>query len=66
MEKSSFAKFMLMILFLALLMKIFVRNLVILMSKEFDMSMIGELSFFNRFQVKQTKEGFFISEEKYT
>jgi len=37
-----------------------------LMSKEFEMSMIGELSFFLRFQVKQIKEGVFISQEKYT
>jgi len=35
-----------------------------LMSKEFKMSMIGELSFFLRFQVKQMKEGVFISQEK--
>ena len=37
-----------------------------LMSKEFEMSMIGELSFFLGFQVKQIKEGVFISQEKYT
>jgi len=37
-----------------------------LMSKEFEMSMIGELSFFLEFQVKQMKEGVFISREKYT
>ena len=30
------------------------------------MSMIGELSFFLGFQVKQMKEGVFISQEKYT
>ena len=36
------------------------------MSKEFEMSMIGELSFFLRFQVKQMKEGVSISQEKYT
>ena len=36
------------------------------MSKEFEMSMIGELSFFLGFQVKQMKEGVFISQEKYT
>ena len=34
-----------------------------LMSKEFEMSMIGELSFFLGFQVKQMKEGVFISQE---
>jgi hypothetical protein len=37
-----------------------------LMSKEFEMSMIGELTFFLGFQVKQMKEGIFISQEKYT
>jgi len=37
-----------------------------LMSKEFEMSMIGELSFFLGFQFKQMKEGVFISQEKYT
>jgi hypothetical protein len=36
-----------------------------LMSKEFEMSMIGELTFFLGFQVKQMKEGIFISQEKY-
>ena len=37
-----------------------------LMSKEFEMSMIGELTFFLGFQVKQMKEGIFISQKKYT
>ena len=37
-----------------------------LMSKEFEMSMIGELTFFLSFQVKQMREGIFISQEKYT
>jgi hypothetical protein len=36
------------------------------MSKEFEMSMIGELTFFLGFQVKQMKEGNFLSQEKYT
>jgi hypothetical protein len=36
------------------------------MSKEFEMSMIGELTFFLDFQVKQIREGIFISQEKYT
>jgi hypothetical protein len=36
------------------------------MSKEFEMSMIGELTFFLGFQVKQMREGIFISQEKYT
>jgi hypothetical protein len=33
-----------------------------LMSKEFEMSMIGELTFFLGFQVKQMREGIFISQ----
>jgi hypothetical protein len=36
-----------------------------MMSREFEMSMIGELSFFLGFQVKQTKEGNFICQSKY-
>jgi hypothetical protein len=37
-----------------------------MMSREFEMSMIGELTFFLGFQVKQMKEGTFIYQEKYT
>ena len=33
--------------------------------KEFEMSMVGELTFFFGLQVKQKKEGIFISQEKY-
>jgi hypothetical protein len=33
-----------------------------LMSKEFEMSLIGELTFFLDFQVKQMREGIFISQ----
>jgi hypothetical protein len=36
------------------------------MSKEFKMSMIGELTFFLSFHVKQMKEDNFLSQEKYT
>ena len=36
------------------------------MSREFEMSMIGELTFFLGFHVKQLKEGIFIHQEKYT
>jgi hypothetical protein len=36
------------------------------MSKEFEMSMIGELTFFLSFQVKKMKDGNFLSQEKYT
>jgi hypothetical protein len=37
-----------------------------LLSKEFKMSMIGELIFFLGFQVMQMREGIFIFQEKYT
>ena len=37
-----------------------------MMSREFEMSMIAELTFFLGFQVKQLKEGTFIHQEKYT
>jgi hypothetical protein len=36
-----------------------------MMSQEFKMSMIGELSFFLGLQVKQTKDGTFICQSKY-
>ena len=35
------------------------------MKKEFEMSMVGKLTFFLGLQVKQQKEGIFISQEKY-
>ena len=35
------------------------------MKKEFEMSMVGELTFFLGLQVKKKKEGTFISQEKY-
>ena len=35
------------------------------MKKEFEMSMVGELTFFLGLQVKQRKEGIFISQENY-
>jgi len=35
------------------------------MSKEFQMSMIGELSYFLELQVTQTNTGMFISQAKY-
>ncbi|KAJ9552796.1 hypothetical protein OSB04_016841 [Centaurea solstitialis] len=37
-----------------------------LMSTNYEMSMMGELSFFLGLQVKQTKEGIFINQSKYT
>jgi hypothetical protein len=36
-----------------------------MMENEFQMSMMGELSFFLGIQVKQTKEGIFIHQAKY-
>ncbi|XP_066361067.1 uncharacterized protein [Miscanthus floridulus] len=36
------------------------------MSKEFEMSMMGELNFFLGLQIKQTSEGTFVHQEKYT
>jgi hypothetical protein len=61
MERSSFVKYMLVISYLAQQMKTGE-----LMSKEFKMSMIRELTFFLGFQDKQMREGIFISQEKYT
>ena len=37
-----------------------------IMTKKFEMSMMGELTFFLGFQVKQLEEGTFISQTKYT
>jgi hypothetical protein len=36
------------------------------MSREFEMSMMGELIFFLGLQIKQTHEGTFMHQEKYT
>jgi hypothetical protein len=36
------------------------------MSREFDISMMGELQFFLRLQIKQSKEGTFVHQAKYT
>ena len=36
------------------------------MTNRFEMSMIGELKFFLGFQIKQLKDGMFISQTKYT
>ena len=36
------------------------------MSKEFEMSMMGKLKYFLRLQIKQTNEGLFINQSKYT
>ena len=37
-----------------------------LMQKEFEMSLMGELTYFLGLQVKQTATGLFVSQEKYT
>jgi hypothetical protein len=37
-----------------------------MMEKEFQMSMMGELTFFLVIQVKQTKQGTFVHQAKYT
>jgi hypothetical protein len=37
-----------------------------IMSREFEMSMIGELNFFLRMQIKQTQDGTFVHQGKYT
>jgi hypothetical protein len=36
------------------------------MNREFEMSMMGELQFFLRLQIKQSKEGTFVHQAKYT
>jgi hypothetical protein len=36
------------------------------MTNRFEMSMMGVITFFLRFQIKQAKEGTFISQTKYT
>jgi hypothetical protein len=36
------------------------------MSREFEMSMMGELTFFLELQIKQTHEGMFVHQGKYT
>jgi hypothetical protein len=36
------------------------------MTQKFEMSMMGELNYFLGFQVKQLKDGTFISQTKYT
>jgi hypothetical protein len=37
-----------------------------IMTKRFEMSMMGELKYFLGFQIKQLKDGKFISQTKYT
>jgi hypothetical protein len=42
------------------------RNFANSMSKEFGMSFIGELNYFLGLTIKQTKDGIFIHQTKYT
>ena len=46
--------------------KAFNDEFVALMTQKFEMSMMGELKFFLGFEVKQTREGTFINQAKYT
>ena len=54
-----------MILFLVQLTQVFCEEFGEMMSREFEMSMIGELSFFLGLQIKQLKEGIFVCQSKY-
>jgi hypothetical protein len=45
---------------------IFVGKFVETMSREFEMSMMGELTFFLGLQIKQTREGTYVHQGKYT
>ena len=54
-----------MILFLVLLMSLMCKEFSSCMSKEFEMSMMGELQYFLRLQIKQNEEGIFINQAKY-
>ena len=56
---------MLMTSYLDQPIKIFVMNLEKMMANEFEMSMIGELSYFLGLQIKQLKNGTFMSQDKY-
>ena len=59
------AKFMWMISYLVQL-TLFSEKFGKLMSEKFEMSMMSELKFFLGLQIKQTKEGTFVSQTKYT
>ena len=58
-------KFMLMISYFVLLIKNYVSVLPKTCRMEFEMSMMGELTFFLSLQVKQNKNGIFINQAKY-
>jgi hypothetical protein len=46
--------------------KVWANEFIRIMTKRFEMSMMGELKFFLGFQIKQLKDGTFISQTKYT
>ena len=52
--------------FSVLLMNLLCQEFAKLMQGEFEMSMMGELNFFLGLQIKQTREGIFINQTKYT
>ena len=54
------------IVFLDQALRVFVMSFAELMQKEFEMSLMGELTYFLGLQVKQTFNGLFVSQEKYT
>ena len=60
------AKFMWMISYLVSTNPRFSDNFGRLMSEKFEMSMMSELKFFLGLQIKQPKEGTFLSQTKYT
>jgi hypothetical protein len=62
----SFAKFMLMILYLVLLTNLFCDEFSKIMTNRFEMSMMRELKFFLGFQIKQLEDGTFLSQMNYT
>jgi hypothetical protein len=61
-----YAKYMSMTLYLVLLIKKSCEEFSRVLMQKFEMSMMGELNYFLGFQVKQLKEGTFISQTKYT
>ena len=55
-----------MISFLVALLMHFVASFSEQMSKEFEMSVMGELQFYLGLQVRQTPQGTFVHQSKYT
>lgn len=56
---------MLMILFLVLLTNLFVKNLQVWIQREFEISLMGELTYFLGLKIKQVEEWNFITQMKY-